>query len=112
MATSNPICTPPPPPITFAEQGVNKKYTEAEATGLSISAWPNPTVNYFNLKVNSAAKETVVIRMYDMAGRLLEVKNGAPGNTYILGENVRSGTYIIEVSQGINKQKVKLVKLN
>ncbi len=112
VATSNPICTPPPPPITFAEPGISKKYTEAEATGLSISAWPNPTVNYFNLKVNSAAKETVVIRMYDMAGRLLEVKNGAPGNTYILGEHVRSGTYIIEVSQGINKQKVKLVKLN
>ncbi len=111
VATSNPICTPPPP-ITFAEPGVNKKYTEAEATGLSISAWPNPTVSYFNLKVSSAAKETVVIRMYDMAGRLLEVKNGAAGNTYILGEHVRSGTYIIEVSQGANKQKVKLVKLN
>lgn len=111
VATSNPICTPPPP-ITFAEPGISKKFTEVEAAGLSITAWPNPTVNYFNLKVNTAAKETVVIRMYDMAGKLVQVKNGAPGQTYILGENVMSGMYIIEVSQGANKQKVKLVKLN
>jgi PA domain/PKD-like domain/Secretion system C-terminal sorting domain/Proprotein convertase P-domain/HYR domain len=111
VATTNPICTPPPP-ITSVEPGVNKKYTEVEAPGFSITAWPNPTVNYFNLKVNSAAKETVVIRMYDMAGKLVQVKNGAPGNIYIIGENVTSGMYIIEVSQGANKQKVKLVKLN
>jgi len=111
VATTNPICNPPIPPTTLVEPGVIPKYTE-EVPGLSITAWPNPSVNYFNLKVNSPVKETVLIRMYDMAGKLLQVKTGVPGNTYILGEHLGSGMYMIEVSQGANKQKVKLVKLN
>jgi len=108
VATSDPLCSPLP----LYDPGVNPKYTEAAVPGLSITAWPNPTVNYFNLKVNSAGKETVVIRMYDMAGKLVEVKSGVPGNNYTLGEHAGSGSYIIEVSQGTKKQMVKLVKLN
>ncbi len=108
VATTNPLCAPLP----LTGPVVNPKYTEPEVSGLSITAWPNPTVTYFNLKVKSPVKETVIIRMYDMAGKLMEIKSGVPGDNFIIGERVRSGMYIIEVSQGANKQKVKLVKLN
>lgn len=108
VATSNPICNAAP----LVEIRVNPKYTEPEVPGLSITAWPNPTVNYFNLKISSPVKETVVIRMYDMAGKLVQAKSGAPGDTYIFGEHAASGMYVIEVTQGTKKQMVKLVKLN
>jgi hypothetical protein len=106
VATSNPICTPPP----FTESGSNPKYTETVVPGLSIIAWPNPTVNYFNLRVTSQAKENVVIRMFDMAGKQVQVKRGASGDTYILGEGVVSGMYFIEVSQGGKTARTKVVK--
>ncbi|MBK8493630.1 MAG: HYR domain-containing protein [Chitinophagaceae bacterium] len=106
VATSNPICTPPP----FTEKGANPKFIEAGVSGLSIMAWPNPTVNYFNLRVTSQAKENVVIRMFDMAGKQVQVKRGASGDTYILGEGVVSGMYFIEVSQGGKTARTKVVK--
>jgi hypothetical protein len=106
VATSNPVCAPPP----FTESGSNPKFTEAAVAGLSIIAWPNPTVNYFNLRVTSQAKENVVIRMFDMAGKLVQVKRGAAGDNYILGEGVVSGMYFIEVSQGDKTARAKVVK--
>jgi len=106
VATSNPVCAPPP----FAEKGANPKFTETEVPGLSITPWPNPSVNYFNLKVTSQAKENVVIKMYDMAGKLVQVKSGAAGNNYIIGENAGPGLYFIEVSQGDKTARAKVVK--
>jgi hypothetical protein len=106
LATSNPICTPPP-------LVVNPKYTAAEVPGLAVTAWPNPSTNYFNVKVSSPVKDDAVeIRMYDMTGKLVQTRRGLPGETYIFGEKVVSGMYMIEVSQGAKKQMVKLVKLN
>jgi len=106
VATSNPICTPPP----FTVKGNNPKFTETVVPGLSITAWPNPSVNYFNLKVTSQSKENVLIKMYDMAGKLVQVKRGAAGDNYILGEGVVSGMYFIEVSQGDKTARTKVVK--
>ena len=120
VATSDPVCNAAPlvdPEIVVntavvVNPGVIIKKTEKEVPGLTITAWPNPTVNYFNLKVNSPVKETIEIRMYDMAGKLVQVISGVPGNSYKFGESAGSGMYIIEVSQGTNKQMVKLVKMN
>ena len=114
VATTDPICSPPP--FTGTEKVITPaitiipKYPGKELPGLSITAWPNPTSSYFNLKVNSPVKETVLIRMYDMTGKMVQVKRGAAGDTYILGEGVVTGMYIIEVSQGDKKERVKLVK--
>ena len=114
VATTDPICSPPPftgtEKVTTPAITIIPKYPGKELPGLSISAWPNPTSSYFNLKVNSPVKETVQIRMYDMTGKMVQVKRGAAGDTYILGEGVVSGMYIVEVSQGDKKERVKLVK--
>ncbi|HMU10995.1 MAG TPA: S8 family serine peptidase [Ferruginibacter sp.] len=106
VATTNPLCTPLPVTGPVA----NPKPEEAEVSGLSITAWPNPSSSYFNLKVNSQAKETLEIRMMDMTGKLVQVKRGAPGDTYQLGSNVVSGIYIIEVHQAGKTLRTKVVK--
>lgn len=77
---------------------------------LLLTAWPNPSKNYFNLKVQSTTKEMIEIRMIDMAGKLVQAKKGAPGDTHILGNNVVSGMYIIEVMQAGKTARTKVIK--
>jgi hypothetical protein len=55
---------------------------------LGVTAYPNPTENYFNVTVMSQSKETVEIRMYDGLGKVVQVKRGAPDQTYRFGDNV------------------------
>jgi len=104
VATTNPLCVPTAPAAPFV------KYTEAEVPGLSITAWPNPSVNYFNLKVNSPSREKLAIRMYDMAGKPVQSKSGVPGETFSLGEGLLPGMYIVEVRQAGNTVRTKLTK--
>ncbi len=106
VATTNPICAAPP--VTAPVAGA--KVAAAEVPGLSITAWPNPSSSYFNLKVNSQAKETLQIRMIDMSGKLIQVQRGAPGDTYQFGSSAVSGVYIIEVQQAGKTLRTKVVK--
>lgn len=110
VATSNPVCNPLP--LTGPVTEGNPKFTEAAVSELSITAWPNPSVDYFNLKVTSRAKEAVEIRLFDMSGKLVQFKRGAPGDIYLIGDNVVSGMYIVEVRQGSKTVRTRLVKHN
>ncbi len=106
VATTSPICVAPP----VTNPVSNPKSAEVTAAVLSITAWPNPSSSYFNLRVNSPAKEILEIRMIDMAGKLVQVQRGAPGDTYQFGNNVVSGVYIIEVNQAGKTLRTKVVK--
>ena len=110
LPVSNPDCTVPAAPITFTNQRANETLSADAISGLSIISFPNPTRDYFNLKVNTAAKEVVVIRLLDMKGIVVQVKRGAPGEIYRLGENALPGMYIIEVSQAGKTVRTKVVK--
>jgi hypothetical protein len=77
---------------------------------LKATAYPNPTQNYFNLKVSSSRNENVQIKVFDMAGKLLTVMNGSVGETYRFGERFTSGTYVVEVRQGDQRITTKVVK--
>jgi subtilisin-like proprotein convertase family protein len=77
---------------------------------LGVTAYPNPTEYYFNVKVKSESKETVEIKMYDGLGKVVQVKRGTPDQTYRFGDNVAGGIYIIEVRQGGQVATVKVMK--
>ncbi|MEP7254982.1 MAG: T9SS type A sorting domain-containing protein, partial [Ferruginibacter sp.] len=109
LPASNSYCAPAP----LVDPGpgvVNPKFTEVEVPGLAITAWPNPSESYFNLRVQSPLKETVEIRMFDMAGKLVQTNRGAPGDTYTLGSTLVSGMYIIEVRQAGKTARTKVIK--
>ena len=110
LASTNPACIITAPVTVTQTDGKGQAFTEGAVPSLSIIAYPNPTESYFNLKVNTSAKETVEIRMLDMAGKLVQTKRGAPGETYILGDNVVSGLYIIEVKQAGKTVRTKVMK--
>jgi hypothetical protein len=91
-------------------QSVNPKQPVLEAQTLQATAYPNPTQNYFNLKINSNSTDNVQIKVFDMAGKLLTVMNGSVGEIYRFGQQYTSGTYVVEVRQGDQRVTTKVVK--
>ncbi len=77
---------------------------------LEITAFPNPTTSFFNLRVKSGSKETVDIRVFDMVGKLVQQQRGAAEQVFRLGDHLVSGMYIVEVRQGGKKATTKVVK--
>jgi autotransporter-associated beta strand protein len=80
---------------------------------LSISLAPNPAVGSTNLTINAdPQKGNVRILVTDLFGKVIESKEIAAGSSTIkLGNSYRPGIYVIEVSQGLDKKTVQLIKL-
>ena len=79
---------------------------------LTARVQPNPSSSYFNLSAQSKNSEPLIIKIMDLSGKVLELKNGVvPNNSLQLGYNLKAGIYIAEVTQGREKVQVKIVKL-
>jgi uncharacterized delta-60 repeat protein len=78
---------------------------------LTVSAMPNPSAQYFTLKLQSTNTSTVTISITDAAGRLIEMKANVNANSsLLLGQNYPPGIYFAQIVQGDKKEVVKLVK--
>jgi hypothetical protein len=78
---------------------------------LQAKAFPNPSGGHFMLFFQGKNNEPVSIRVSDVLGRLVEVRQGLPADgTFTLGASYRSGVYIAEVMQGKEKVVLKLIK--
>ncbi len=80
----------------------------------AVKVYPNPSTTDFAIQVISNSAEPITVRLMDVLGHVLGVSSSiAKGSSIVkLGSNLRAGTYLAEVTQGANKQVVKLVKLN
>jgi uncharacterized repeat protein (TIGR03803 family) len=92
------------------QQVINEKEIGTE---FILKASPNPSNSQFTLKIESGnTRETVSLRVADVLGRVVEVRNNIfAGQTLLIGNNYRPGVYFVEVSQGNNKKQLKLIKL-
>ncbi len=78
---------------------------------LSLKIIPNPTTNYFNLKLNSASKEKITVKVLDVSGRVVDIRNNVPANSTLeLGSKYHKGFYFAEVMQGTYRVVVRLLK--
>jgi 5-methylthioadenosine/S-adenosylhomocysteine deaminase len=78
---------------------------------LTITALPNPSRNYFTLTIQNNSKELLQLRVMDVCGRIVEAKNGMVANTaFHIGSNFRAGVYLVEVTQGKERQILKLIR--
>jgi hypothetical protein len=82
------------------------------AEPFSVVAYPNPSNNVFNFKINGSNNETVSVLVFDMMGRQIENKvvNATDIENISLGQNYSTGIYNVIVSQGMNTKTVRLVK--
>ncbi|WP_310558052.1 leucine-rich repeat protein [Flavobacterium sp.] len=81
-------------------------------TPFEIVAYPNPSTNIFNLKVNGATDENFSILVFDMIGKQIENKtvDANEVENLALGQNYVTGIYNVIVSQGTNTKTVRLIK--
>ncbi|HSU27677.1 MAG TPA: HYR domain-containing protein, partial [Chitinophagaceae bacterium] len=79
---------------------------------LEAIAYPNPSDNYFNLKLKSQfqAGAEIEIRVFDISGKLMQTLKGSPEQTYRFGERYIAGTYVVELRQASERVMFKLIK--
>jgi hypothetical protein len=76
-----------------------------------VKTWPNPATQYFTARVESSnTNEQVVIKVFDITGKLIRTVTGAANSNIRFGEDFITGIYIIEVSQGNQRRQLKIMK--
>jgi hypothetical protein len=81
-------------------------------TSFHIQASPNPSADAFTVQLQGTnLKQPVSIRVCDVSGRLVEQRNSISiGQSLRLGEQYKTGTYIIEAVQGSQIVRTKIIK--
>lgn len=80
---------------------------------LEVSVSPNPSNDFFNLVIASPSNDAVSVRILDALGQLVERKEQVTPNTSTrMGQQLKSGAYIIEVMQGQERRVIKVMKID
>ena len=94
-------------PVIFTKGGSTSTVETFQA-----QLYPNPSISEFNLKVISNDKNSqVTVRLLDMQGRELKRILVMPDNLKSFGNDLKAGTYLVELLQGNNRLVQKLIKL-
>ena len=77
-----------------------------------VRVYPNPSTSYFTINIETSnSKDKISIRLIDVAGRVVEVRNNISGSqTLKMGNNLKAGLYFAEIRQGSSTKQVKLLK--
>ena len=77
-----------------------------------VKVMNNPTLTTFKLKLESSNISTMIaVKVIDMNGRIVEVKqNLTAGQIVELGVKYVQGSYFVEVTQGVERKVLKLIK--
>ena len=79
---------------------------------LEAVIFPNPTASHFKLNVISPVKsEKIQVLILDAQGREYGRNWMISGQTETLGDDLRSGVYFIQVSQGQRSKTIRLIKI-
>jgi hypothetical protein len=77
-----------------------------------VSVYPNPSTSYFTINIETLnSKDKISIRLIDVTGRVVEMKNNLTGNqTLRMGNNLKTGLYFAEIIQGRDRKQLKLLR--
>jgi hypothetical protein len=84
---------------------------EAKGINLSVTAYPNPTTNYLQLKVESEKLKDISFQLYDMNGKLLQTNKLTGIETQIDMSNYVPATYFVRViAESKSIKEFKIIK--
>ncbi|PSR55731.1 hypothetical protein AHMF7605_20595 [Adhaeribacter arboris] len=84
---------------------------EEQPEPLTIQVLGNPAPEYFTLVPQGGSKESLILRVIDAKGQVMETRTNVAATQVIeLGRPYRSGMYLVEVVQGQQRFTLKLVK--
>ena len=78
----------------------------------AIEVYPNPSNNYFNIKVNTSAKERIELTLSDISGRTMLKQPLISNKQESFGKDLKPGVYFLEIRQGNEHQVKRVIKLN
>jgi len=77
----------------------------------SISAFPNPTNNFVNLKIEKGEIRDIEFTLFDLQGKVLSNRKIESTNTEVSFSGYNSGNYLLKVIQkGKEIQTFKIIK--
>jgi len=84
---------------------------DSKADLFDISIFPNPTSSFFRLTLHSSfLNERAEARITDVRGREFRRERVMPGQTLMLGSELKPGIYFVQVIQGKRSRTIRLVK--
>ena len=99
--------------------GSGKNSTTEQATAdisnaAKVDVYPNPSMDVFNIRMNSTSDKLMNIVILDMTGReIASFNNVSPAEAFVYNaEALRAAVYFVQVSQGGFTQVVKITKMN
>lgn len=92
-----------------------KAYADMEVksglTPFNVKAYPNPAEHQVTLIIENGSNEKINVIVYDVVGRQVKKFERMDSRHPIqFGSELKTGTYIVEVHQGVNRKTVKLIK--
>ncbi|PRZ21709.1 MBG domain-containing protein, partial [Flavobacterium granuli] len=81
-----------------------------EIVAFSITAYPNPSSQYFNLELAGISNEKVEISVFDVLGRMVKHIENSNNKLIKFGEDFPSGAYLVVVRQGTDQKTIRLIK--
>ena len=89
---------------------INPYATTVDKLVFDVNLFPNPTTSNFNLQISSSAKDPVSVKISDIQGRLIKSIFVLPSEINVIGNNFKTGVYLLEVRQGNLNKTIRAVK--
>lgn len=86
--------------------------SKADFEFTDLKMYPNPNNGKFNIEFNPESSENININVYDISGREIsskEYKTSGLFNESIDLQNVKSGVYLVSISDGIKKTVKRII---
>ncbi len=89
-----------------------ENYDSLIYSSIEAKLFPNPFESYFNLYVSNASYENFKLDIYNLEGKLLEEYTINPSelDNLQIGSTLEKGEYLLLLSQGTRKKKIRFVK--
>ncbi len=99
-------------PCTFTTAAGFTRTSNTDVTIFDVKAYPNPFETAFNLEINTSSNQNVLVKTYDMIGRLIDTQEILATEIGIqeIGNQFPAGVYNIVVTQGENVKTLRVIK--
>ena len=82
---------------------------QANGINLICTAYPNPTTDFLNLNIENYDNTNLSYQLFDMSGKLIEIKNIESNETTITMTNRIAAIYFLKVID--NQKEIKTFKI-
>jgi hypothetical protein len=84
--------------------------TEDTYRKLDATIFPNPSMDWFQVSVQTISEEPITIRVFDMQGKVLKQMVYPTGNEFKIKASWIPGVYLLEIMQSKQVILKKLIK--